>query len=263
MTIKSKSNFDASKVKKKLAEEQQKSIESGNYSEKRKNKPTGCFGIRSYLHQFYEPRASPTSSDIEDSGGTWYLLTPSGPPRRSNKSLFWCRMAFAAGMGLLVVGAVGILVGYLWPQPTYIPIEGKVGDRYVLLEPKGLMYADTLRLWKMAGLSVFAFGGLVVAFSLLLPTCCKGYWEANPSSESAQESIKIYPEIETSDTGVAGGGEKSYGGGSGTPVAVFPPEFKMPIMEEIKEVQPKDEEMEEKTRKMSKSGLLLEENLLM
>jgi len=257
MTIKSQSNFDAKKIK---SQDAQKATQRESLD--RKKKP-GCFGIRSYLHQFYEPRTSPTSADIEDiGGGAWYLLTPVGQQqRRSRRSLFWCRMAFAAGMGLLVVGAVGILVGYLWPQPTYIPIEGKVGERYVLLEPKGLMYADTLRIWKMAGLTVFAFGGLMVAFSLLLPTCCKGYWEPNWGAEDMGESIKIYPEIETTDTTVAsaGGGRLSVGSG-GKPVAVFPPEFKIPVMEEIREVQPKDEDIGEKTRKMSETGLLIEDS---
>jgi len=251
MTIKSKSNFDAGKVKNAAAEPAKPTLPE-NFDKK---KP-GCFGIRSYLHQFYEPRSSPTSADIE---GAWYLLTPVGHPRRSRHSLFWCRMAFAAGMGLLVVGAVGILVGYLWPQPSYIPIEGKVGERYVIMDTKALMYADTLRIWKMAGLTVFAFGGLVVAFSLLLPTCCKGYWEPHSVSESGGESIKIYPEIETSDTVVSTG--KSCPTGSGKPIAVFPPDFKIPIMEEIKEVQPKDEETEGKARKMSDDRLLIEDNI--
>jgi len=254
MTIKSQTNFDAAKLKKGDSEKTPTTTPKKESSDHKKR--PGCFGIRSYLHQFYEPRTSPTSADI-DIGGSWYLLTPVGSQRRSRRSLFWCRMAFAAGMGLLVVGAVGILVGYLWPQPTYIPIEGKVGERYVLLEPKGLMYADTLRIWKMAGLTVFAFGGLMVAFSLLLPTCCKGYWDSNANdADDLGEAIKIYPEIETTDTVMSAG--KIIGGG-GKPVAVFPPEFKLPVMEEIKEIQPKDEMEEKTTRRMSDDRLLMED----
>ncbi|MCP9262739.1 hypothetical protein DINM_005712 [Dirofilaria immitis] len=70
---------------------------------------TAGFGIKSYLHQFYQ---SPAAEDIE-SAGAWYLLPP---PPAQRTGLWLCRVLTVVGLILLISGAIAIVIGYTWPH---------------------------------------------------------------------------------------------------------------------------------------------------
>jgi len=203
--------------------------------------PSKGFGIRSYIHQFYQ---SPTVEDIE-SAGAWYLLPP---PPVTRTGLYICRILTVIGLLLLLTGAVGIVIGYTWPHERLEESMTKVavyqdedGSYYLPRESLTQLLKDPMRHWKLSGLAVFATGGVLLALSLLIPTCaqCIGSKRlagfASERDTPNEPPIRIFPATagrtnEPSKYVVSPPKQTSPGGGG--PV---------PAMEEITSVQPQQE----------------------
>jgi len=201
--------------------------------------PQKRFGIRSYLHQFYQ---SPTVEDIE-TAGAWYLLPPA-PTKRTG--LLVCRILTVVGLLMLIGGAASIVVGYTWPHER---IEETIERFAIFQDEKGVIYIptdkiaailqDPMRMWKMAGFCTFAAGAVILALSLLIPTCaqCIGSQRlAGFVSEDVTPSeapIRIYPaapprnDVTPPKPGRPFTGQK-----------VQPASGPVPVMEEITKVQP-------------------------
>ncbi len=78
----------------------------------------GGFGVKSYLHQFYESAAAAPGAAAADE--FWYLLPPS---RRQNRwALHACRGCTVLALLLLLVGAAAIILGYTFP-PHPVDLE--------------------------------------------------------------------------------------------------------------------------------------------
>jgi len=217
--------------------------------------PPKGFGIRSYIHQFYQ---SPTVEDIE-SAGAWYLLPP---PPVTRTGLYICRILTVIGLLLLLTGAVGIVIGYTWPHERLEESMTKVavyqdedGSYYLPRESLNQLLQDPMRHWKLSGLAVFATGGVLLALSLLIPTCaqCLGSKRlagfASERDTPNEPPIRIFPASGSRNTNepkyVVSAAKNSPG--SGGPV---------PAMEEITSVQP---QQEENTTNTSADEMLLAE----
>jgi len=204
------------------------------------------FGIRSYLHQFYHP----AGADADQAENGWYLL-----PARSHdrKALYLCRMCTIMGLGLLLIGAAAIVVGYTWPKE---PVENSLLKIELVKDENGAVWIpqnsmeellrDPMRSWKLAGLGIFTAGGVLLAISLLVPTlayCAGPGFVAELSGDCetpTEDPIKIFP----TDPSAASEEPRS------------PVESKVPVMEEISKVQP-EEKLSKKGRKVSGDELLL------
>lgn len=199
--------------------------------------PSRGFGIRSYLHQFYQ---SPTVEDIE-SAGAWYLLPP---PPAQRTGLWVCRLLTVFGLLLLIGGAIAIVIGYTWPhegvEESIVRIaiyQDEDGNFYVPPEKLAEILQDPMRRWKMIGLCVFASGAVLLALSLLIPTlahCFKSKRLAAFVSEDGtpnEPPIRIYP---------AGSGkaEVHHPGSTNKQGKISPSSGPVPVMEEIAKVQP-------------------------
>jgi hypothetical protein len=216
--------------------------------------PPKGFGIRSYLHQFYQ---SPSLEDIE-SAGAWYLLPP---PPAHRTGLYVCRIITVVGLLLLLAGAVAIVVGYTWPHErleesmTKISIyEGEDGSFYIPRDKLNELLKDPLRHWKLSGLAVFSTGGVLLALSLLIPTWaqCIGSKKlaafASETDTPNEPPIRIYPAAPAKHASKQPESPKS---------KVSPGSGPVPVMEEIQKVQPTDKA---RTPSSSADEMLLAEN---
>jgi len=190
------------------------------------------FGIRSYLNQFYD-LGSP------DEGDPW---SATGSRRRA--VLCW-RAILVIGMCALVVGAIGIIVGYLWPHK--LPhIEGEMPDGRLFIVDKENDYNEVLQIMRIVALSLFAVGGLTIAIALLVPTFCYIWSDRGPSylyaeSKSVSERRSSHEAEEATK--------------STKPTS--PTEKKIPVMEDIQPVQPATKQQQ---RTVSESDLLLDDD---
>jgi len=135
------------------------------------------YGVKSYLHQFYQ---SPTTEDPE---GAWYLLPPATPNRCA---LYLCRAVSILGLILLLAGAALLVIAYGWPRKTFDDALEQIdvsfddnGNIYLtkdrLQDLYHILRDDPFHWCKLVGLSLFASGGVLLAFSLLIPTCVHCY----------------------------------------------------------------------------------------
>ncbi|VDN56208.1 unnamed protein product [Dracunculus medinensis] len=197
--------------------------------------PPRGFGIRSYLHQFYQ---SPTVEDIENAGA-WYLLPP---PPAQRTGLYICRILTVFGLLLLIGGAAAIVVGYTWPheaiEDSIVKIaiyQDEDGNFYVPPEKLAEILKDPMRRWKMIGLCVFAGGAVILALSLLVPTCAQCFNSKRLAAFVSEDGtpneppIRIYPAGSTK-------AETNHGEKHGTKIS--PTSGPVPVMEEIAKVQP-------------------------
>uniref|UniRef100_A0A915Q5E9 Uncharacterized protein n=1 Tax=Setaria digitata TaxID=48799 RepID=A0A915Q5E9_9BILA len=224
--------------------------------------PGKGFGIRSYLHQFYQ---SPTIEDIE-SAGAWYLLPP---PPAQRAGLWLCRVLTVFGLVLLIGGAVAIVVGYTWPhegvEESIVRIaiyQDEDGSFYVPPEKLAEILKDPMRRWKMFGLCMFASGAVMLALSLLTPTlagCFKNKGLASFISEDStpnEPPIRLYPANSGKTETVHHPGISDRGG------KIAQDSGPVPVLKEIAKVQPSDGKTstatDNSTEKVNVGDLLLD-----
>eukprot|EP00058_Branchiostoma_floridae_P006305 XP_002591793.1 hypothetical protein BRAFLDRAFT_83581 [Branchiostoma floridae] len=156
------------------------------------------FGVRSYLHQFYEDCAGIRRNSLDShpydnpylSDDFRYLINPK--PRKS--TYIWWKVAMVCGFSLIAFGAVALMAGYLVPQRR--ELVGYLGGVPVV-DSAATDLNYKLDACKLAGLILLCVGGLTVAFSLLVPSFLHGYME---KELLMQESFK--ERIATGDSNV-------------------------------------------------------------
>ena len=100
--------------------EKGKQIENTN---PRKKVCPDYFGVKSYLHNFYETATYKDPKIYEDDDDFRYLLNPNARRRRCPS--VWLKICIWLGVNLVFFGAAGILIGYLVPPKIVIhQIEG-------------------------------------------------------------------------------------------------------------------------------------------
>ncbi|MFH4979192.1 hypothetical protein AB6A40_005901 [Gnathostoma spinigerum] len=223
--------------------------------------PPRGFGIRSYLHQFYQ---SPTLEDIESSGA-WYLLPP---PPAQRTGLYICRVLTVIGLLLLIAGAGAIVVGYTWPhegvEESIVKIaiyQDEDGSFYVPPDKFAEILQDPMKHWKVAGLCVFATGAAILALGLLVPTCAQCFRNKHLAGFVSEDGtpneppIRIYPaggvgtRVEQTSSVAASRSAKT------TP-KISPTSGPVPVMEEISKVQPNEGQTKESDEKVAVDLLL-------
>ncbi|CAH1255251.1 NRSN1 [Branchiostoma lanceolatum] len=156
------------------------------------------FGVRSYLHQFYEDCAGIRRNSLDShpydnpylSDDFRYLINPK--PRRS--TYIWWKVAMVCGFSLMAFGAVALMAGYLVPPRR--ELVGYLGGVPVV-DSVATDLNYKLDACKVAGLILLCAGSLAVAFSLLVPSFLHGYME---KELMMQENFK--ERISTGDGGV-------------------------------------------------------------
>jgi hypothetical protein len=220
-------------------------------AEKQEGHQPQSFGIRSYIHQFYDWK----SPAVLDEAEGWYLIPP---PPHHRRLICLFRAMTVIGLLLLVAGAVGIMVGYMWPrEPASVSLKKQQvitdenGDFLISADFISQLMEDHMRPWKLAGLITFAVGGTLLAVSLLIPSCARLCGHTALASEfntPTEPPVKIFPSVDDVD--------KSSKKPGSPPQS--PTERMVPAFEQLTKVQPSEQKM----RRISgdEDAMLVDEN---
>ncbi|XP_040900898.1 neurensin-1 [Toxotes jaculatrix] len=126
---------------------------SGNYQQ---------YGVRSYLHQFYEECTASIWERDED------FQIQRSPSRWS--SLLW-KVCLAFGTLILLTGLIVVLVGYATPAR----IEAFGEDDLLFVDSHAVSFNRALDVCKLTGAVLFCVGGTSMAVGLLLSAFAKSY----------------------------------------------------------------------------------------
>jgi len=134
------------------------------------NKKCPFFGVRSYLHNFYEHKDGKDQSTCETDEYA-FLLKPS--PRKYGycRPIAW-KAAVWIGINFIIFGIIGIFVAYLVPSKTPVISETPYS---VELDRDVKTYNDNLEIVKLVGLLLFCLGGTLTIGGLLVPTILYRY----------------------------------------------------------------------------------------
>ncbi|XP_069771230.1 neurensin-1 [Narcine bancroftii] len=115
------------------------------------------YGVRSYLHQFYED----CTASIWEHEDNFQIKTS---PRRWS-SIFW-KVGLMAGTTLLFIGLVVIATGYL--VPPKIEAFGEEEEDFLVVDGQAVQFNMALDICKLAGAILFCIGGMIMAVCLLM-----------------------------------------------------------------------------------------------
>lgn len=143
------------------------------------------FGVKSYLHDFYES-AYKDPSIYEDEDDFRFLLHPN--PRKRRCPRIWWKIFMWLGVNLLIFGIIGILVGYLVPQKSiFFKVDEESSEGYV--DRSAMAFNTTLDVCKLIGLILFCIGGMTLAMALLFPSFLTSYCDEDPADDSFHVKI--------------------------------------------------------------------------
>ncbi|KAM9310487.1 neurensin-1 [Pholidichthys leucotaenia] len=120
------------------------------------------YGVRSYLHQFYEECTASIWERDED------FQIQRSPNRWS--SLLW-KVCLAFGTLILFAGLIVLLVGYATPAR----IEAFGEDDLLFVDSHAVSFNRALDVCKLTGAVLFCVGGTAMAAGLLLSAFAKSY----------------------------------------------------------------------------------------
>jgi len=121
------------------------------------------FGVKSYLHNFYEHVSVKNPQLYEEYEEYKYLIAP----KEKRRTLFFWRFIFWTGFILLVFGSVVLMAGYLVPKMN---IDVGYQEEMRIIDRAAYMFNQNLEWCKIIGLAIFCVGGTLLSASLLLPS---------------------------------------------------------------------------------------------
>lgn len=186
------------------------------------------FGVRSYVHTFYEAMAMDNPHMYEETGSHFEYMTPI---RKRRKQILCWRAVFCSGMLIMTMGLIAILVGFLVPKKKEVV---DIQEDIEIIDREDQAFNQDLDICKIVGIVLFCTGGVMVIIVLLALTLMKKHTMVDPLSEEI-------PMDEPEETDVVEPGP-------GTPMDV-----KVPATEELTAVQPKRVDPEEVV--MTNAGL--------
>ncbi|KAL8590455.1 hypothetical protein ACOMHN_011668 [Nucella lapillus] len=145
------------------------STPGGSSTPKRRLSCPVYFGVRSYLHQFYDRDASYKDPAVYEDDDDLYPPHLRGSSSHRRCPPIWWKIFMWVGVNLLLFGVVGILVGYLVPPKAVIVGEDKAAGEWYI-DPSARKFNMTLDAFKLIGLGLFCIGGITLALSLLFPS---------------------------------------------------------------------------------------------
>ncbi|KAJ8033001.1 Neurensin-1 [Holothuria leucospilota] len=129
------------------------------------------FGVRSYLHHFYEeePKMKDDNNLFESGGGPIDSCKKNvkGCTTSRHCSPFWWKAGAWVGFNILVLALIALSVSYLVkPRPTNIYQKNDIP----VIDQEAVDFNRKLNGAKVGSLILLCVGGLVLTISLLLPT---------------------------------------------------------------------------------------------
>uniref|UniRef100_A0A7N5JMJ0 Neurensin-1-like n=1 Tax=Ailuropoda melanoleuca TaxID=9646 RepID=A0A7N5JMJ0_AILME len=120
------------------------------------------YGVRSYLHQFYE----------DCTASIWEYDDDFQIQRSPNKwsSAFW-KVGLISGTMFMLTGIIVLVVGFLVPPK----IEALGVEDFVVVDSHAVQFNRALDVCKLAGAILFCIGGTTMAACLLMSAFAKSY----------------------------------------------------------------------------------------
>uniref|UniRef100_UPI00398F727D neurensin-1 n=1 Tax=Pristiophorus japonicus TaxID=55135 RepID=UPI00398F727D len=122
------------------------------------------YGVRSYLHQFYEDCTASIWEHEDD------FQIKRSPSRWS--SILW-KVGLMAGTAILLIGLVVIAAGYL--VPPKIEAFGEEEENFLVVDGHAVQFNVALDICKLAGAILFCIGGMIMATCLLMSAFATSY----------------------------------------------------------------------------------------
>ncbi|XP_041040752.1 neurensin-1 [Carcharodon carcharias] len=122
------------------------------------------YGVRSYLHQFYEDC---TASIWEHEDDFQIKRSPS-----KWSSVLW-KVGLMAGTTILLIGMAVIAAGYL--VSPKIEAFGEEKENFLVVDGHAVKFNVALDICKLAGAILFCIGGMMMAACLLMSTFATSY----------------------------------------------------------------------------------------
>ncbi|GIY41081.1 uncharacterized protein CDAR_225111 [Caerostris darwini] len=182
------------------------------------------FGVRSYVHTFYEAMAMDNPHAYEESYG--YVL----PSRKRRRQVLCWRLTLGAGVVTFLLGIIFISIGFFVPKKKEV-ID--IQEDIEIIDRAFLEFNKDLDVFKIVGMVLFSAGGLVMAGVLIAVTLM---WRNRSDDPLSSEEIPLT------------GTEPRQDEGPKTSMDV-----KVPATEEVTAVQPKRADPEEVV--MTNAGL--------
>ncbi|XP_007901363.1 neurensin-1 [Callorhinchus milii] len=120
------------------------------------------YGVRSYLHQFYEDCTASIWEHEDD------FQIKRSPSRWS--SVLW-KVGLVSGTIILLIGMAVIATGYLVPPK----IEAFGEEDFLVVDGRAVQFNGALVICKLAGAILFCIGGMIMATCLLLSAFAASY----------------------------------------------------------------------------------------
>ncbi|GFT66852.1 uncharacterized protein NPIL_206121 [Nephila pilipes] len=168
------------------------------------------FGVRSYVHTFYEAMAMDNPHAYEDQFG--YVM----PARKRRKQILCWRLMLGSGVLILLMGIIFISVGFLVPKKKEV-ID--IQEDLEIIDRVFQAFNKDLDIFKIVGIVLFCVGGLMMAGVFLALTLI---WKNRGEDPLSSEEIPLTGTHPQQDNG---------------PNATM--DVKVPATEELTTVQPK------------------------
>lgn len=120
------------------------------------------YGVRSYLHQFYEDCTASIWEYDDD------FQIQRSPSRWS--SAFW-KVGLISGTVFMLIGLTILAVGFLVPSK----IEAFGEEDFIVVDNHAVQFNSALDICKLVGAILFCIGGTAMAACLLMSTFAKSY----------------------------------------------------------------------------------------
>ncbi|GFT82987.1 hypothetical protein NPIL_358251 [Nephila pilipes] len=159
------------------------SMEGLEECEKEESRPK-FFGVRNYLHTFYETvniKNPQLYEDIPDESET------TNEPQKENRS---CRLGWKIGItiGLIIVsiGLILILIGFV--SPLHQSVAEK-NEEFLVIDKSASTFNDYMRMCRLVGVGMFIFGFSLFLAVILLALCWNLDDENNECEDEESENV--------------------------------------------------------------------------
>lgn len=148
------------------------------------------FGVKSYLHKFYED--DPVYKDREDV----YCDAEDHPlgrlrhkARPCRAGTLWWKAGAWVGLNILILAVLALMIGYFMTPQKEI---NRYVDETPIIDQDAVSYNKKLDSAKLAGLIMLCTGGFILAISLLVPSFI--HHSSDEDEDFNTEEVRIDPE---------------------------------------------------------------------
>lgn len=188
------------------------------------------FGVKNYLHNFYESVSIKNPQLYEDIPDE----SAANPPFKETKNCRLCwKVGIAIGLTMAFVGLVLILVGFVTPLHSAIAAKN---EEFLIIDRSATIFNDYMRMCRLVGIGLF-LTGFCLFLAVVLFALCWNIDENNGEPEDEESSSDNFCLTLHTETTYQKAEDK-----------------KIPVTEELATVQPKREKEEEVI--VTKSGLI-------